>query len=51
VSLILLDAWLGHTPQPPAGSPEARLAGNTTCITFVTVGEPAKWRALRDGRR
>ena len=26
----------------------ARLAGQTMCITFVTVGELAKWRALRD---
>jgi len=26
----------------------ARLAGHTMAITFVTVGELAKWRALRD---
>jgi toxin FitB len=26
----------------------ARLAGQTMAVTFVTVGELAKWRALRD---
>jgi len=26
----------------------ARLAGQTMAITFVTVGELAKWRALRN---
>ena len=25
----------------------AALAGHTMCITFVTVGEPMKWRVLR----
>lgn len=27
---------------------KARLAGHTMCITFVTVGDLAKWRARRD---
>jgi toxin FitB len=50
VSLIVLDtdvasATLRNRLPDPL---RARLAGHTVCITFVTLGELAKWRALRD---
>jgi predicted nucleic acid-binding protein len=50
VSLIVLDtdaasATIRNRLTDPL---RARLAGHTMCITFVTVGELSKWRALRE---
>jgi predicted nucleic acid-binding protein len=50
VSLIVLDTDVasGTLRDRLPDRLKARLAGHTMCITFVTVGELAKWRALRD---
>jgi predicted nucleic acid-binding protein len=50
VSLIVLDTDVasGTLRNRLPDRLKARLAGHTMCITFVTVGELAKWRALRD---
>jgi toxin FitB len=50
VSLIVLDTDVasGTLRNRLPERLKARLAGHTMCITFVTVGELAKWRALRD---
>ena len=46
MSLIVLDTDVASDTL--RNRLRARLAGHTMCITFVTVGELAKWRALRD---
>ena len=50
MSLIVLDTDVasGTLRNRLPDRLKARLAGHTMCITFVTVGELAKWRALRD---
>ena len=50
MSLIVLDTDVasGTLRNRLPDRLRARLAGHTMCITFVTVGELAKWRALRD---
>lgn len=50
MSLIVLDTDVasGTLRNRLPERLKARLAGHTMCITFVTVGELAKWRALRD---
>ena len=49
MSLIVLDTDVasGTLRNRLPDRLRARLAGQTMCITFVTVGELAKWRALR----
>jgi len=50
VSIIVLDtdvasaSLLNRLPDRL----RTRLAGHTMCVTFVTVGELAKWQALRE---
>jgi toxin FitB len=50
VSIIVLDTDVASASlrNRLPGQLRARLAGHTMAITFVTVGELAKWRALRD---
>jgi len=50
VSIIVLDTDVASASlrNRLPGQLRARLAGQTMAITFVTVGELAKWRALRD---
>jgi toxin FitB len=50
VSIIVLDTDVASASlrNRLPGQLRARLAGHTMAITFVTVGEFAKWRALRD---
>jgi len=50
MSYIVLDtdvASLSFRKRLPA-SMSAQLAGQLTCITFVTVGEMTKWARARD---
>ena len=50
MSLIVLDTDVasGTLRDRLPDRLRARLAGHTMCITLVTIGELAKWRALRD---
>jgi toxin FitB len=49
VSIIVLDTDVASASlrNRLPDQLQARLAGQTMAITFVTVGELAKWRALR----
>jgi toxin FitB len=49
VSFVVLDTDVasGSVRGRLDDSLRARLAGETWCISFVTVGEPAKWTVLR----
>jgi predicted nucleic acid-binding protein len=50
VSIIVLDTDVASASlrNRLPDQLRARLAGQTMAVTFVTVGELAKWRALRD---
>lgn len=50
MSIIVLDTDVasGSLRNRLPDRLRARLAGHTMAITFVTVGELAKWRVIRD---